>query len=265
MAESIFRSDILLGKVALVTGGGSGICYGITKTLMAHGAEAVIVGRKADRLAAAAEELTRLTGRKCLAAPADVRDPAQVASAVDKAVNELGKLDILVNGAAGNFLAPAATLSPNGFRTVMDIDACGTFNVSRAAFDKAMRDNGGIIINISATLHYGATPLQVHASAAKAAVDSITRSLAAEWAGLGIRVNGIAPGPIDDTEGMSRLAPPGFKEQLTAKIPIKRFGTIDEIANVALFLCSDAASLVHGATIVADGAAWLAMGPGLGT
>jgi peroxisomal 2,4-dienoyl-CoA reductase len=127
-----------------------------------------------------------------------------------------------------------------------------------------MRDRGGVILNISATLHYAATPMQIHASAAKAAVDAITRTLAAEWASLGIRVNGIAPGPIDDTEGMSRLAPGELRDKLTSKIPIRRFGTIDEIANVALFLCSDAASLIHGATIVADGAAWLGMSASLG-
>lgn len=264
MTESAFKSDVLRGKTALVTGGGSGICFGITKKLLAHGARAVIVGRKADRLATAAAELERATGQTCLASSADVRDPAAIGAAVDRAVRELGGLDILVNGAAGNFLAPAAQLSPNGFRTVMDIDACGTFNASRAAFDKAMRDRGGVILNISATLHYAATPMQIHASAAKAAVDAITRTLAAEWASLGIRVNGIAPGPIDDTEGMSRLAPGELRDKLTSKIPIRRFGTIDEIANVALFLCSDAASLIHGATIVADGAAWLGMSASLG-
>ncbi len=260
MADSVFRSDVLKGKATLVTGGGSGICFGITRKLMEHGASAVIVGRKADRLQAAAEELSRVTGGRCIAKPADVRDAAQIGEAADAAVSAFGSLDILVNGAAGNFLSPASQLSPNGFRTVMDIDACGTFNASKAAFDKWMRDHGGNIINISATLHYGATPMQIHASAAKAAVDSITRTLAAEWAGLGVRVNGIAPGPIDDTEGMSRLAPGDMKAKFISRIPIRRYGTIDEIANVAVFLASDAASLIHGATIVADGAAWLGMG-----
>jgi peroxisomal 2,4-dienoyl-CoA reductase len=132
----------------------------------------------------------------------------------------------------------------------------GTFNVSRAAFDARLRDHGGVIINISATLHYAATPLQIHASAAKAAIDSMTKSLALEWASLGIRVNGIAPGPIDDTEGMSRLAPGDVKERMLKTIPIGRFGRIDEIANVAVFLASDAASLLHGETVVADGGAW---------
>jgi peroxisomal 2,4-dienoyl-CoA reductase len=255
---SVFRSDILAGKVAFVTGGGSGICKGITRALMAHGADAAIVSRKAERLEAAAAELAKETGQRCLPVAADVREPKTVEKALDEAIAKLGGVDIVVNGAAGNFLAPAAGLSYNGFKTVIAIDTLGTYNVSKAAFEKTLRDNGGSIINISATLHYGATPMQVHAAAAKAAVDSMTRSLALEWARSGIRVNGIAPGPIAGTEGMSRLAP---GDEMTKKfenaIPIGRFGTIEEIANVAVFLASDAASLIHGATIVADGGAWL--------
>ena len=255
---SVFRDDILAGKVAFVTGGGSGICKGITRTLMAHGADAAIVSRKAERLEASASELANETGRRCVPVAADVREPETVEAALDKTIAELGGVDIVVNGAAGNFLAPAAGLSYNGFKTVIAIDTLGTFNVSKAAFEKSLRDRGGSIINISATLHYGATPLQVHAAAAKAAVDSMTRSLALEWARLGIRVNGIAPGPIADTEGMSRLAPGAeITKKLEQAIPIGRFGTIDEIANIALFLASDAASLIHGWTIVADGGAWL--------
>lgn len=258
MSTSAFRPDLLAGKVAFVTGGGSGICKGITEALMAHGASAAILGRKADRLAAAAKELEERTGLPCLAIPCDVRDPAQVQAAVAAAIERFGRLDVVVNGAAGNFLAPAAALSPNGFKTVLDIDANGTFNVCRAAFDGWLRDHGGVILNVSATLHLAATPLQVHASAAKAAIDSMTRTLAAEWAPLGIRVVGVAPGPIDETEGMARLAPGEMRRKLEQNIPIGRFGRIDEIASVALFLCSDAASLVHGETVVADGGAWFA-------
>ena len=255
---STFREGILDGKVAFVTGGGSGICKGITRAFMQHGAHAAIVGRKADRLEAAATELADATGRQCLAAPADVRDPQTVERAVDAALARFGRIDILVNGAAGNFLCPAAQLSYNAFRTVVDIDTVGTFNVTRACFEKRLRDHGGNVINISATLHYGATPLQAHASAAKAAVDSLTRSLALEWGSLGIRVNGIAPGPIDETEGIARLVPPDLKAKMESKIPLGRFGRIDEIASIAVFLASDAASLITGATLVADGGAWLA-------
>ena len=255
--KSVFREDVLEGTVAFVTGGGSGICMGITRAFMAHGARAVIVSRKAERVEQSARELAEATGRECLGVAADVREPAAVEAALDAALAKFGKVDIVVNGAAGNFLAPAAQLSYRAFKTVVDIDTIGTFNVSRAAFDKTLRDRGGLILNITATLHYGATPLQTHASAAKAAVDSITRSLALEWGRLGIRVNGIAPGPLDETEGMKRLAPGDVRDKLTAAIPIGRFGRIDEIANVALFLATDAASLIHGETIVADGGAWL--------
>ena len=254
--KSVFRDDILEGKTIFVTGGGSGICLGITRAMMFHGARAVIVSRKPERLEAAARELSAATGRECIGVAADVRDPKAVEAAIAGCIEKLGGLDIVINGAAGNFLAPAAQLSYNGFRTVMDIDAMGTFNVCRAAFEAWLRDHGGKVINVSATLHYAGTPLQVHASAAKAAVDAVTRTLALEWGRLGIRVNGIAPGPIADTEGMSRLAPGEARQRIEGAIPIGRFGTIDEIANVALFLASDAASLIHGETIVADGGAW---------
>ena len=261
---SVFSPHFLHGKVVFVTGGGSGICKGITSALMGHGAVAAIVGRKTDRLEAAAKELEEMHGRPCLPLTCDVRDPKAVEAAIDATIEKFGRIDIVINGAAGNFLAPASQLSYNGFKTVLEIDTMGTFNVSRAVFDKYFRDHGGQILNISMTLHYGATPLQTHASAAKAAIDSMTRSLALEWGSLGIRVNAIAPGPIDDTEGMSRLAPGDMKAKLESQIPIRRFGRIDEIANVALFLCSDAASLIHGAIIVADGGAWLGGPPSFG-
>ena len=254
---SVFRDDILKGKVAFVTGGGSGICKGITRAFMAHGAHAAIVGRKAERLEASARELSEQTGQRCIATPADVRAPARVESAIATTLAELGKIDIVVNGAAGNFLCPASQMSYNAFKTVVDIDAIGTFNVCRAAFESALRDNGGSILNISATLHYAATPLQAHASAAKAAIDSLTKSLAIEWGSLGIRVNGIAPGPIDDTEGMSKLASPELRDEMESNIPLGRWGSIEEVADAALFLSSDAARYVHGTTLVVDGGAWL--------
>ncbi len=258
---SVFRDDILAGKVAFVTGGGSGICKGITRAFMAHGADAVIVGRNAERLEAAAKELSDATGRQCLATPADVREPPRVEAALDAAIDRFGKVDIVVNGAAGNFLCPAATMSYNAFRTVLEIDTIGTWNVTRAAFERSLRANGGLVLNISATLHYAATPLQAHASAAKAAIDSLTKSCALEWGSLGIRVNAIAPGPIDDTEGMAKLAPPDMKEALEKAVPLRRFGTVEDIANAALFLASDAASYVTGEIFVVDGGAWL---PGFG-
>jgi len=254
---SVFREDVLAGKVAFVTGGGSGICKGITEKLMAHGARAVITSRKQERLDAASKELSETTGQECLGVACDVRQPETVEAAIDAGLEKFGRIDVLVNGAAGNFLCPASQLSYNGFRTVMEIDTLGTFHCSKAMFEKRFKEHGGNVINISATLHYGATGLQTHASAAKAAIDSMTRSLALEWGKLGIKVNGIAPGPIDDTEGMRKLAPGDVKEKMLKTIPIGRWGKASEIGDVALFLCTPAASLIHGETIVADGGAWL--------
>lgn len=250
---SVFRDDLLANRVALVTGGGSGIGKGIVEALVAHGARVVIVGRSRERLDAVTAEL----GASCVAEAADVRDAVAIDAVVARTVEREGRLDVLVNAAAGNFLAPAAQLSSNGYRTVLDIDAVGTYNASRSAFLHAMRDRGGAIVNISATLHYGGTPLQVHAASAKAAVDAMTRTLAVEWGPAGVRVNAIAPGPIDGTEGLSRLMPPGLREKVEHAIPLRRLGRIDEIAALTLFLASDGASLVTGAIVVADGGAWL--------
>jgi peroxisomal 2,4-dienoyl-CoA reductase len=211
-----------------------------------------------EHLEPAAERI-RASGGEAMAFAADVRNMEEVERAVAACVERFGKLDIVVNGAAGNFLCPAEELSPNGFGTVVDIDLKGTFNVSRASFAE-LKKNRGQILNISATLHYGGTPLQLHVSAAKAGVDALTRNLAVEWGRYGIRVNGIAPGPIEDTEGMKRLVPPDVKERLRRHIPLKRFGLIRDIEQAAVFLCSDAASFINGAILVVDGGNWLASG-----
>jgi peroxisomal 2,4-dienoyl-CoA reductase len=171
-------------------------------------------------------------------------------------VEAFGHLDIVVNGAAGNFLCRAEELSSNGFGTVVDIDLKGTFNVCRAAFAE-LKKNRGQILNISATLHYGGTPMQLHVSAAKAGVDALTRNLAVEWGAYGIRSNAVAPGPIEDTEGMRRLVPPEVKERLLRRIPLGRFGRVRDVERCAVFLCSDAASFINGAVIAVDGGNWL--------
>ena len=249
----VFSAGALAGRVALVTGGGTGICRGIAAAFSRFGADVCIVSRKQAVLDENAAAISQATGRALLAVAADVRDPASIQAAVQAAVARFGKLDTIVNGAAGNFLAPAAGLSPNGFRTVVDIDLNGTFNTSRAAFEALQQSGDSLILNISATLHYHGTPLQIHASAAKAGVDAITRNLAVEWGRFGIRAVGIAPGPIGDTEGMRRLAPGEITDKMMAAIPAGRFGTVDEIAAAAVFLRSPAGAYITGHTLVVDG------------
>ena len=249
----VFRDGALAGRVALITGGGTGICRGIAAAYARLGADVCIVSRRQDVLDATATAIAAQTGRVPLAVAADVRDAPSILRAVQATIERFGKLDTVVNGAAGNFLAPAAGLSPNGFRTVVDIDLNGTFNTSRAAFEALQHSGDAMILNISATLHYHGTPLQIHASAAKAGVDAITRNLAVEWGGFGIRVCGIAPGPIADTEGMRRLAPGEITDKMKAAIPAGRFGAIDEIAAAAVFLRSPAGAYITGHTLVVDG------------
>jgi peroxisomal 2,4-dienoyl-CoA reductase len=185
-----------------------------------------------------------------------VRHPDQVEAMVTSVTGDLGRLDILVNAAAGNFICLAEHLSPNGFGTVVDIDLKGTFNVSRAALSH-LRARGGAVVNISATLPYLGTVGQSHAAAAKAGVDSLTRVLACEWGPLGIRVNGIAPGPTDGTEGVRRLTSEQSRAAAVRHCPLGRMATLDDVAGAALFLASDAASFVNGVTLVVDGGLWL--------
>jgi peroxisomal 2,4-dienoyl-CoA reductase len=256
MPDKIFADGILDGRVALVTGGGTGITGGIARALAEAGASVVLLSRKLEHLEPAAAKIND-AGGKAFAIAADVRDPEAVDKAVADSIAQFGKLDIVVNGAAGNFLCTAEQLSPNGFGAVVDIDLKGTFNVSRAAFAE-LKKNRGQILNISATLHYLGTPMQLHVSAAKAGVDALTKNLAVEWGRYGIRVNAIAPGPIEDTEGMKRLVPEPVKQKLRAQVPLGRFGFIKDIENAAVFLCSDAASYVNGAILVVDGGHWLA-------
>ena len=276
--NEIFRDGILNGKVAFVTGGGTGITGGVARALAEAGANVGLVSRTLEHLEPAANAINERRGStptirdgeggnptvredaktgEAFAIAADVRKPDEVESAVAAAIEHFGKIDIVVNGAAGNFLCKAEELSANGFGTVVDIDLKGTFNVCRAAFDQ-LKEHRGQILNISATLHYLGTPMQLHVSAAKAGVDALTRNLAVEWGRYGIRVNAIAPGPIGDTEGMKRLVPEPIKEKLQQRIPLGRFGMISDIENAAVFLCSDAASYINGAVLVVDGGHWLA-------
>ena len=251
-----FSHDLLAGKAALVTGGGTGICRGIALALAAHGCDVAITSRKVDHLEPTAREIESL-GRRSVALPADVRDPLAIEEVVTGAAAKLGRLDVLVNGAAGNFLCLAEDLSPNAFASVIDIDLKGTFHATKAALPH-LKKSRGVVLNISATLQYLGTPTQVHASAAKAGIDALTRGLAVEWGGYGIRVNGIAPGPIAETEGVRRLMVGPAKHRVEQKTPLGRLGAIEDVSNAALFLCSGAASHITGVTLVVDGGLWLA-------
>ena len=261
---SVFREALFSGSVALITGGGTGVGRGIAEALARHGADVAIVSRKLENLTTTADSITTTTGRRCLPIVADVRQFDTVESAVNRTIQELGGLDIVVNNAAGNFFCPSADLSPNGFGTVLDIDAKGTWNVSRAAYHARLKDKGGQILNISATLHYGGTPGQLHVAAAKAAVDAMTRTLAVEWGPQGIRVNAIAPGPIGDTEGARRLFPGEAGEALREMIPTRKLATIDDIVNLALFVLSSAGMNLNGSILVSDGGLSLAGRFGMG-
>jgi peroxisomal 2,4-dienoyl-CoA reductase len=254
--QAPFAKDILAGRVALVTGGGTGIGFGIVQAFGQHGAKLVIMGRRANKLEEATEKL-KAEGIQTLAVAGDVRQPDAVAKAVEQTLKHFGRLDILVNSAAGNFLCPAKDLTPNGFRTVIDIDLDGTFYACRAAFEALKQSGHGVIINISATLHYGATPWQLHASAAKAGIDALTRNLSVEWGPVGIRVVGIAPGPIAGTEGFDRLSALDSSDRAKQMIPVGRLGTVQDIGLAAVFLASDTASFISGHTLVVDGAASL--------
>ena len=256
MSEKIFVEGILKGRVAFVTGGGTGITGGVARALAEAGAAVALVSRRMDHLQPAADAINE-SGGKAIAVAADVRQPEEIEKAVAQTVEQFGKIDIVVNGAAGNFLCAAEELSPNGFGSVVDIDLKGTFNVCRATFAQ-LKVHRGQILNISATLHYFGTPMQLHVSAAKAGVDALTRNLAVEWGRYGIRVNAIAPGPIEDTEGMKRLVPEPIKERLRKGIPLGRFGRIADIERAAVFICSDAASFINGTVLIVDGGHWLA-------
>lgn len=250
---SIFAQALLRDQVALITGGGSGIGAGIALRFAEHGAKVVLLGRKLEKLEATARQV-REHGGQALAVAADVRDYAAVEAAVGTVVRDFGRLDILINSAAGNFLSPAASLSANGFRTVIDIDLVGSFNASRACFE-ALSARGGSIVNITATQAWVPTPLQCHAGAAKAGIAKLTQDLALEWGSSKIRVNAVAPGPIADTEGMKRLAPGDgeARARLERSMPIGRWGRVAEIADAVLFLVSPAAGFITGTTLVVDG------------
>jgi NAD(P)-dependent dehydrogenase (short-subunit alcohol dehydrogenase family) len=255
-ARQFFPADLFADKTVFVTGGGSGINLGIAKGFAALGAKIAICGRTQAKLDGAAGELAAL-GAKTLARAADVRKPDELEAALQACRRELGPIDILICGAAGNFLAPADKLSPNGFKSVIDIDLLGSFNASRLAFDQ-LKERRGSIIFISAGMAHAPYAFQAHVGAAKAGIDRLMQNLALEWGPHGIRVNSIVPGPIAGTEGMRRLGGEDHTRRAGEGIPLGRMGAVEDIAKAALFLSSPAADWITGVVLAVDGGSGLA-------
>ncbi|HEX7337464.1 MAG TPA: SDR family oxidoreductase, partial [Gemmatimonadales bacterium] len=245
------------------------IGLGIAASLAGAGAEVVIASRNPAHLEPAASQL-RAGGATVSAVEANVREPESVARMVSQVVERHGRLDILVNNAAGNFYAASATLSPNAWRAVVETDLYGTFYCCQAAYPHLKAQGGGRIISISMTLHYRGWPLMAHATAAKAGVDALTRTLALEWSRDRITVNAIAPGPVP-TEGVKKaFTPPGadapdlfgMEKYAAAAIPLGRWGRPEDIGQMVTYLASPAGEWITGAIMVVDGGAWLSSGAG---
>ena len=268
---SVFRPGLFDGQIALVTGGGSGIGRGIADLLAALGAHVVLASRKLERVAAAAAEIIA-SGGKASAMAVDVRNADLVRTMVAEVSDAHGRIDLLVNNAAGNFYAPSETLSENAWKSVIEIDLYGTFFCSQAVLPVMKAQGGGSIVNISMTLHYRGWPLMAHATAAKAGIDALTKTLSLEWAKYGVRMNAVAPGPIP-TEGVRKaFTPPpsadgvadvfavekAMESYATKMIPLRRWGSPADIANMVAFLASPGGSWITGAIMVVDGGEWLA-------
>jgi NAD(P)-dependent dehydrogenase (short-subunit alcohol dehydrogenase family) len=249
-------ADLLKGKTVFITGGGSGINLGVAKNFAAVGANVAICGRTRERLDGAARELEAI-GAKVFAKVADVRQMPAVQAAIDETRHALGSIDVLVCGAAGNFLCRAEDMSANGFKTVVDIDLIGSFNAARAAFAQ-LKETRGTILFISAGMASMPYAFQLHVGAAKAGIENMMKNLALEWGPYGIRSCSIVPGPIAGTEGMKRLADPQDLADRLKRIPMQRLGTVDDIGLAAVFLASPMASYITGAQLIVDGGSGLA-------
>ena len=247
-----FTPQLLEGRVAFIAGGSSGINLGIAHGLAEAGARIALISRRIEKVDAAVAEL-KAAGHEAMGFAADVRDYPAVEQALRSVHDTKGPIDIVVSGAAGNFLAPAIGMSPNAFKTVIDIDLMGTFHVLRASYD-FLRKPGASVISITAGQAVNPTLFQSHACAAKAGINMLTKCLAMEWGAAGVRVNAISPGPIADTEGMARLAPtPESEAAVKRLIPLGAYGEKRDIADLAVFLCSDSARYITGAIMDCDG------------
>jgi NAD(P)-dependent dehydrogenase (short-subunit alcohol dehydrogenase family) len=248
---AILPSDLFADQTVFITGGGSGINFGIARHFASLGANVAICSRTIAKLEAAAEKLAQCGSGRILAVAADVRDAQSVSTAMARSEAELGPVNVVVSGAAGNFICEAESLSPNGFRTVVDIDLNGSFNVARSAFDQLKKTRGSLIF-ITAGLSFIPYTHQVHAAAAKAGIDNMMKNLALEWGRYGIRSNSIAPGYVSDTEGTSRLAQGPVLDAVLSSTPLARLVGVDDIANAAVYLSSPLAACVTGTVLVVD-------------
>lgn len=251
-----FKPGVLAGKTVFVAGGSSGINLGIAEHFARAGAKIGLISRSADKIEAAAAGI-RMQGHEAIGIAADVRDYAAVDAALAAVQAQFGDIDIVISGAAGNFVAPALGMSANGFKTVIDIDLIGTFNVFRACY-AYLRRPGASLIAITAGQAVNPTMMQAHVCAAKAGINMLTQCLAMEWGPEGVRVNAISPGPIADTEGMRRLgSTPEIEARIKARLPLRDYGTKRDIADVALFLSSDNAKYITGTIVNCDGGSGL--------
>ena len=266
----VFRDGLLDGQVGIVTGGATGIGLGISTTLAQLGMHVVLASRKPENLQPAVDAIVA-AGGKASSVAVDVRDQARVQAMAKQVHDELGRIDLLVNNAAGNFYKKSEDLSENAWKSVIEIDLYGTFFCTQAVFPYMKAQGGGRVVSTSMTLHYRGWPLMAHATAAKAGVDALTRTLAVEWAEHGIRINAIAPGPIP-TAGVRKAftPPPGapvpdlfsVDKAMDAfarnTIPLKRWGTPEDIGQMVAYLASPAGDWITGAIFVVDGGEWLA-------
>lgn len=248
---SAFQSNLLQGKTALITGAGSGINKGIALHFARHGAKVVMVGRRQEKLDATRTEI-EAAGGQALGCSADVRDYAALAAAADQGAEAFGPYDIVVAGAAGNFIAPAASLSANGFGAVIDIDLKGTFNTFRACSDHFAAADVSLIA-ISAPQAVNPMPFQSHACSAKAGIEMLIKTLAIEWGPRGVRVNGLSPGYVEDTVGGNLFMSEDGGAALKQRIPLQRVTNVPEMAEMALMLCSPVSAYMTGHVIALDG------------
>ena len=257
--DEVFAPALLAGQVAVVTGGSAGIGRAIAGRFAALGADVVLVGRSEDRLRAAAQAIAAETGRECALFPCDVRDEESVAALRDHVLKLFGTVTVVVNNAAANFEMPAARMTRRAFTTVVDVDLVGTFTVTRAFVGDMIDHGGGSVLNIVVPDAERGFPGYAHSGAAKAGVISLTRTWAREWGPHGIRVNALGPGPVP-TEGVARNML-GLAEDATGeafadtveRVPMRRLGTVDDIATASVFLCCPGAGWITGVSLNVDG------------